>query len=108
MPKPRTIHCGCPSDPGGVSDFTGRDSRVPGRRRFGLRTGHVCFLAMNLHPSPINLFRRQQLQLRLSRSRYGRVLLYLGAVVRSRQNLRWHWRGIIRQFRQPRGRIAAE
>lgn len=99
MPKPRAIHCGAPSDLSEVPDHAGHDSCLSCIQRFTWRSSNVFLPPMNLHSYPVSLTRRQQLQSRLSRSRSGRVLLHIGAAVRSRQNLRWHWRGILRQFR---------
>jgi hypothetical protein len=37
------------------------------------------------------------MQMRLAESRYGRVLLHLICALHDHQ-LRWHWRGILREF----------
>jgi hypothetical protein len=106
MPKPRVIRCGWPSDLSKVPDHAERDSCLSCIQRFTWWSSNVCLPPMNLHSHPVSLTRRQQLQSRLSLSRSGRVLLHIGAAVRSRQNLRWHWRGILRQFPLIRGRSA--
>jgi len=44
--------------------------------------------------------RRQRIYLNLSRSRPGRVLLYAAIILLTRKDLRWHARGMLRQFRR--------
>ena len=104
MPKSRAVRCSLSSAPGGVPDFVLRAGWMSGARRGNPHLQPPDFPAMTRDPSAKKLSCRQQLQLRLTGTRHGRVLLYLGAAVRSRQNLRWHWQGIARQLRRPAGR----